>query len=335
MSMTPEQQQAIIAKESAWLDADRFAPLDLSGFPALQQPPPETSRDDGRFAREYGDTALRRSASDLRRFIENPDNETLERVGRETGHEDFRDELRQRRGESVAAEFKRQCPGYVASDDNYRAITTTLAFNALPASQQNGSLDEIVADLIDGGFWTVANLTACFKALTKEGLLQVALGQPRNLSERERLYVMRLAQSGDAQEAINQYLRYSLEDDSPSIDLLTDPAYRGALDTAVMFVFETATMDYTPSEERRSFLLRYAAGRPLTLTMLNQAWQTLKAREADYARNEILDSFQRPQETPPPTAKQIDAMDDASLDRLYHDSLKAYAQSIRGAGILA
>jgi hypothetical protein len=37
--MTPEQQAAIVARESAWIDADRFAPLDLSAFPALNELP--------------------------------------------------------------------------------------------------------------------------------------------------------------------------------------------------------------------------------------------------------------------------------------------------------
>jgi hypothetical protein len=33
MSMTPQQQRAIIEKESAWTD-EQFGQLDLSGFPA-------------------------------------------------------------------------------------------------------------------------------------------------------------------------------------------------------------------------------------------------------------------------------------------------------------
>jgi hypothetical protein len=103
----------------------------------------------------------------------------------------------------------------------------------------------------------------------------------------------------------------------------------------VLFVFETATVDYVPNEERRSFLLHFAAGRPLTFPLLNQGWQTLKAREASYARTEMLDSFQRPRETQPPTAREIDALDDEAVDRLFHDSLRAYANSVRQPGIIA
>src|ERR1700676_5302884 len=72
MAMTAQQQKEIIAKESAWVD-DSFGQLDLTAFPALQPPHPETSRDDGRFARDWRDTALSASASELRKFVSDPD----------------------------------------------------------------------------------------------------------------------------------------------------------------------------------------------------------------------------------------------------------------------
>ena len=94
MTMTPEQQKSIIAKESAWIDADQFAPLDLSAFPALQ-PPPAPEVHDNRWAKDWRDTALSASAAELRKFVLDPDTETLERVGNEIGHEGLRDEVRQ------------------------------------------------------------------------------------------------------------------------------------------------------------------------------------------------------------------------------------------------
>ena len=80
MSLTPEQQRAIIEKESAWTD-ENFGQLDLSAFPALApQPEPETH--DSKFARDWSDTGLNRSAADLRAFIEDPDLESLARVAK-------------------------------------------------------------------------------------------------------------------------------------------------------------------------------------------------------------------------------------------------------------
>ncbi|MGA7401144.1 MAG: hypothetical protein WBW38_14050 [Candidatus Sulfotelmatobacter sp.] len=333
MALSAADQQRIIEQESAWTD-NAFGQVDLSAFPALNELPKEETHDH-RFARDWRDTGLSRDAAALRQFIDDPDVESLQQVGNEIGSAEYLREVRDRKGEAVAVAFKRQNPGYIPTQHNYDTMVTTLAFNALSASQQNGTIEEMTDDLIAAGYWTPENLTACYKTLTREGLLDVPAGSTRNLSERERLHVIRLAQTGRTEEAVDQFLRYALDDDEPSIDLLTDPAYRGALDTAVMFVFETATTDYVPNEDRRSFLLHYAAGRPLTFALLSQAWQTLKAREASYARTEILDSIQRPRDSEPPSAREIDEMDDASVDRLYHDSLRAYAASIRGAGILA
>lgn len=333
MTMTPEQQRDIISRESAWVD-DSFGQLDLSQFPALQPPPPETSRDDGRFAKDWRDTALSASAAALRKFVEDPDTAALEQVGSDLGHEGFRDEVRDRRGEAIAQEFKRACPRYIPTQANYEAIVGTLSFNALSAAQQEGTIEEQVDALLDMGFWTVGNLTATYAALDREGLLEVPAGEARNLSDSERLHVMRLAQGGYVEKAIDQYIQYALDDDSPSIDVLNDPDYRGALDTAVMFVFETATLDYSPSEERRAFLLRYAAGRPLTFNLLTQAWQTLRQREASYERQETLDRFQRP-EAQPPSERELNDLSDEEVSRLYRSSLREYVRSIKAPGVLA
>ena len=76
--MTQQQQQSIIAKESAWIDADQFAPLDLSAFPALQPPSAPEVHDD-RWSKDWRDTPLTGSANALRSFVFDPDTESLER----------------------------------------------------------------------------------------------------------------------------------------------------------------------------------------------------------------------------------------------------------------
>jgi hypothetical protein len=329
MTMTPAQQRALLSD----LAQDRFSPLDLSDYPALNEPPPERSRDDGRFAKDWRDTALSASATALRQFVQDPDVEALERVGAETGHEDFRAEVRDRRGETVADSFKRANPEYLPTDKNYNLILRTLAFNALPNA--DGDLRDIQADLIDAGFWTVPNLTATYRALQNEGMLEVAAGTARQLSSSERLKVMRMAQSGRTDAAIGDYLRYALDGEEPTLDMVTDPAYSPLCNEAVLYVFEAAEIDYSPTEERRAFLLRYAANRPLTIALLSQAWQLCKQHEASYARQEIISQV-RP-ETQPPTEREIDALDDNQIDALYHASLKKYADQFRrrAPGVLA
>jgi hypothetical protein len=57
--------------------------------------------------------------------------------------------------------------------NDYDTMVETLSFNALSTADQEDTIDEQVAALIDGGFWTVANLHSCFLALQAEGLLEV------------------------------------------------------------------------------------------------------------------------------------------------------------------
>jgi len=83
MALTEQDQRRIIEQEGSWVDP-AFGGIDLSQFPSLQPPPPATSRDDGRFAKDWRDTALSASASALRKFVSDPDVSALERVGEET-----------------------------------------------------------------------------------------------------------------------------------------------------------------------------------------------------------------------------------------------------------
>ncbi len=334
MTMTPEHQRDIISRESAWIDTDSFGQLDLSAFPNLQ-PPPQADKHDDRFARDWRDTALSRGAGAMRQFLENPDFDAIRQIGEETGNANFLAEYRDRKGEAIAAEFRRRCPDYLATDSNYASMVETLSFNALSAVQQNGSIEEQTQALISAGVWTVENLTAAYRALEREGLLEVAAGTARRLTESERLKVMRLAQNGQFDAAIGEYLKCSLDGEEPTLDIITDPAYATVCNEAVLYVFEVGETSYTPTPERRNFILRYAAGRPLTLTLIQQAWSACRANEQRHERGELLDQYQRPRETEPPTPKQLDEMDDDAFDRLYHDSLRAYANSVRHpAGII-
>jgi len=324
MPMTTAQREAMIAS----LEADQFAPLDLNAFPNLKQPAPEP-KDDGRFAKHWTETPLNASAAALRAFVADPDTETLERVGQEIGNEDFSAEVRDRRGEEVAVAFKRANPAYIMTDNNHELMVNTLAFNALSAVQQQGTIQEMTDDLIAGGFWTVGNLTACFRALADQGLLDVPAGTPRNLSDKERLHVIRLAQVGRTGDALNAYLSYSLDGEEVNPDILNEPDYEQVTNEAVFTVFEASQADYAPTREREQFLLRFAGRRPLTLGLLQAAWRACQANEQKHERGQLLTAFQQPEERQPPTERQLDELDDSQVDRLYHDSLKKYAQQFR------
>ena len=114
---------------------------------------------------------------------------------------------------SVALQFKRVCPDYLPSENNYRVVVSTLSFNCLSATQQQGTIDEQVAEMIDLGAWTVPNLVAVYDALSAEGLLDVTDRDSRYLAKAQR-----------EDEAVGQYLR-------------------AVIDAAVLTVVETLHLD--------------------------------------------------------------------------------------------
>jgi hypothetical protein len=250
----------------------------------------------------------------------------LERIGEETGNPGYLREVRARKGETVASVFKRPCPAYLPTERNYERIVETLAFNALSAAQQQGTVEEMTDDLISSGAWTVGNLVVCYHALSAEGLLDVPLGRVRNLSTAERLRVTRLAQSGRVDEAIGEHLRCALDGEEPGMEILNDPNYRQACDNAVWDVFADLTNDYAPTPEREAYMQRHCAGRPVTLALLESAWSACQRNEASYARHEILNQVSS--EAEPPTERELNGLSDAAVNDLYRASLREYVKSI-------
>jgi hypothetical protein len=333
MALTAAEQRRIVEAESAWVDTS-FGQLDLSAFPALAPEPPKAAHDD-RFARSWADSGLNRSASDLRNFVEDPDTEALTQVGADTGDPGYLREVRERKGETVAQQFKRACPGYLPTNANLDSMVEVMAFNHLPTSQQDADTEELIDRLVSVGAWTVANLTGCYRALDEQGLLQVPAGTARNLTDAERLRVTRLAQLGHADQAISEYLRYALDGEEPTLELINDPDYRQVCDDAVWAVFEDSQNDYYATPERRAYLARYCGGRPLTLMLLQAAWAACQASEAKHERGELLSHYERSQDTAPPSAKDLDNMSDDEVDRLYKASLREYVRSVKAPGVLA
>jgi hypothetical protein len=96
MSISEQDRRRIVEQENQWVDP-AFGGIDLSQFPSLQPPPPKTSRDDGRFSRDWRDAALSSSATALRQFVSDPagnDTESLKRhestvIGPQSDHSCF------------------------------------------------------------------------------------------------------------------------------------------------------------------------------------------------------------------------------------------------------
>lgn len=326
MALSASDRNRIIQQSEAWLDS-QFGGLDLSQYPALNPLPREDFEDD-RFAQRYENPSHA-----LRQFVRNPDDEALARVGSEIGSDELIEEVRDRRGGEVAREFKFRTPDYLPTDENYANVVAVLASNLL----HNEDLDtrDAVAELVDRGYWTVGNLKEAWNTLKREGAAELPPGTACELTPQERLHVARMAQNGNVTGAIAQFLQYSLDEEQSNNDILYDPRYRKICDRATLYCFEAGQLDYTPTLERREFFRRFAAGRPLTVGLLQQAWAACQRNEASHERNELL-GFNQQQEAEAPTQNELDALDDQSLDRLYHDSLRHYAKTTRRSpGILA
>lgn len=67
------------------------------------------------------------------------------------------------------------------------------------------------------------------------------------------------------------------------MDMINDPRYRDVCDSAVWEVWENVTHAYTP--EREAFIRRHCGNRPITVPLLNAAWDALKS--ARQVENEV------------------------------------------------
>jgi len=76
--------------------------------------------------------------------VENPDLETLESIGRETGNANYIAECVTGKPRQLPRNSRDSVRIYFQPIIIFRTMTTTLAFNYLPTSQQDGDPDELV-----------------------------------------------------------------------------------------------------------------------------------------------------------------------------------------------
>ncbi|HXX18701.1 MAG TPA: hypothetical protein VEJ46_04815 [Candidatus Acidoferrum sp.] len=154
----------------------------------------------------------------------------------------------------------------------------------------------------------------------------------RDLTEAEKLEVIRYSQLGMTQEAIGRYVYFAInkrEIDS-AFEILDDPRYRPLCDAAVWFVWTHAKNDYAPTPEREEFIKRFVAERPLTLALLDSAWTACQSAERDAAGS--LKAFIPPNE-PEPTqheiARGLEDLPDDEVRSLLGQTLRAYSREVK------
>ena len=332
MSLSAKDQKRIIQQESAWVDKD-FAGVDLSSYPALQPPPPESSPDDGKFARSYFDNPLTRSGTDLKRFVESPDAEALTDLA--SADPEIAEQLEDRIAEDVAEKFLRSNPDYLRTDRNFQTILDFLTNRYLRREiDEFKTGDDAIRQLMRVGAWNPEGITNAYRQLLRQGSLVVPANQPRSLTDRELAQCAQLAANGDVIGAVCSYLQHRISEDvadEVSFSLMapesftSDPQFRPYIDEALLFAWENSRVDYSPNETRRGFLRNYIGGRFVTIALLDAAWEACKKHEADGSRDRLFNST--PVNEPPVNEKNLDALDDAAVDHLYHATLKHYART--------
>ena len=109
-----------------------------------------------------------------------------DRIGSEAA-EQLIAEFNESESETVAVAFMNENPDYVRSEENRTALIDMLGLTYLQRDTSSGEdLQEVIDDLLVRGFFTVENLTAAFKLLHKEGLMDSAEGQPKPLTADDR-----------------------------------------------------------------------------------------------------------------------------------------------------
>jgi hypothetical protein len=150
------------------------------------------------------------------------------------------------------------------------------------------------------------------------------------LTQSERLQIVRVAQSGDVRGAIANYLRLSIGEDRASryenpSDMLGDESLAETFDDAAALTWFAARPKVQDSEDFQDFLEDYRSGRPLNHDLLDGAWSAFTD-----SRNRIV--FADPQKTrgaakqsdePFTGLEQLDALNDDEVDTLFAATKRA------------
>ena len=342
--LDPRTKQRIITEETARFMDTNFGQLDLSGSPDLNHPSAEQKfelQDQHGFNRvdESGLAGINR----LKDLLANPPREVVEELARETGNPELTAQLADERATEIAHEFRRRNPGYMKSDANWRYIVEQMAHSLL--GEDDLETEEAQDLLINGGYWTLENLTAAYKALDRIGALEYPANHSRPLKEAQRLRAEQLAANGDVLGGIVEYIKGRISEEAgyevaftlaDPLAFTTDPKMRPILEEACWFCWEAYRKDYSPSPERRRFLRDYCGGRFVTVALLDAAWDECKRAERDAARSELLGQIDIQKAAPVEDGlASLDRLDDAGIDDLYHRTLREYARSAkRQSGIL-
>jgi hypothetical protein len=160
----------------------------------------------------------------------------------------------------------------------------------------------------------------------------------RSLTPEEELEVIRLCQCGDKLSGIGVYLKHAIGEartnqyNSP-IEMMADPRLVPVMDACCNFCWFHSHPHAIDTPDWHAYKDRILAGRPATFDLLDAIWlryQDHLDQQNEKHRFALLSDVPEP-EDPRETLAQLNDLDDASIDRLMHQTRLQSARDFRAA----
>jgi hypothetical protein len=187
---------------------------------------------------------------------------------------------------------------------------------------------------------TLAGMKYQLSAESRDGVLDklIHLGQRvqeesiHQLTESERLQVVRLSQAGDVTGAISLFCELAIGHErasqyaSPN-EMLADSALAEVFDEAALVTWFASHSNVQDSDEWNAFLQNYAGGRPYTHQLLDGAWNSFK--EEQYRHTPLLPRKKEEPPTPREIVAGLEEMSDEQINKQFWTTARHVARSGR------
>jgi hypothetical protein len=154
----------------------------------------------------------------------------------------------------------------------------------------------------------------------------------KEISEAQKLNVVRLAQNRDVLTALGSYLYFRIGDEATDMhpeEIASNPKFLPVMNEAVYFVFRHANNAYFPTPEAEASLAKFAGDRPLTLALCNAWWLAYqddigqrRAAQAPAPEKELVPSQEE-------VTAEMETLGDSALEKLRSQTMRKRAQEIR------
>jgi hypothetical protein len=225
--------------------------------------------------------------------------------------------------EVVVAEFRRQNPGYLKTEQNARTVIQGLAQQYLGKDWLDN--EEAIQELHRMGRWTVAELTAQFESCLKAGRLDVPKGQAKELTREQKLEVVAAIRESHPEVAIIRYLQFALGGKLPY--KFHEPGkfmatYPKLCNQASLFVWQNMRADVDPEEFAQFYKDRLAGAALLSVEFIDQAWEAWQKTRRKSALFGAVDNLRQQPE-------DLDSLSDAELNRRLEQARREALRSRR------